>query len=332
MGPPITNHDFNTYPRVNFRSEYDAAELKRFYESFMKVNFPIEDELDPLEVWEDVLDPEKKDPDDEMAVHMHVVVVYEPSPPSTPASERAIVGGVVFEYYKMSNCCLMSYFAVAEAYRGAGLGRWLVATAHQTCVEEADAWKRSVTPGDDAPATAEGWLRRVSRLPDTARFNALVAEVAGMCTDEEVRALAELMAAGHDVSASLSLFFAETNAEGVDDGVLDPKIRHRVLHKLGFNALEFSYIQPPLSDTQQPCYDLLLATLARAPATPPPTVPALLVKAFLLDFAVSVYGCVASFTDAGWWKQIAADLAARGGIVPQIGSPPWEHRTVRSDA
>lgn len=43
------------------------------------------------------------------------------------------------------------------------------------------------------------------------------------------------------------LYFAETNAIGVEDGVMDPVIRHSVLKRIGFVALDFFYIQPPVS-------------------------------------------------------------------------------------
>ena len=315
---------FDDFERVDFRETYDAAELSRFYHDFMRVNFPIDDELDPLEVWEDVLDPAKVDgPLSALPVYLHVVVVYSPDPVG-PGEPKKIAGGVVFEYYRMSNACLMSYFAVAPEFRRAGMGRWLVAHAYETCRREAEALRNS---------GGKTWLERVSRLaPRDEESTRLLAEAAALCTADDLAALDALEAEGHDVSASLGLLFAETNAEGVEDGILCPKVRHGLLNRTGFEALQFGYIQPPLSDTQGACYDLLLLTLQGPPAAAPPRTPSVLVKLFLADFAVSVYGCVAAFADESWWKQMYAELNASGGVVRRTARPPWAHRTTKPAA
>jgi len=60
----------------------------------------------------------------------------------------------------------------------------------------------------------------------------------------------------------LSALFLETNdATKVDaeKDVMDPLVRHKILNRLGFSILGFSYVQPALSPEQQKCVDLLLA-------------------------------------------------------------------------
>ena len=48
---------------------------------------------------------------------------------------------------------------------------------------------------------------------------------------------------GHDHCSSI---LAETNAPGVSDGIMVATERHRVLAHLGFQQVDFPYIQPPL--------------------------------------------------------------------------------------
>lgn len=73
---------------------------------------------------------------------------------------------------------------------------------------------------------------------------------------------------GRDRTPVTSYFFAETNAEGVEDGVMTSRMRHRIMQKLGFCMVDFAYIQPPLSEEQSPCSELLLLVYS-----PPSEVP-----------------------------------------------------------
>jgi len=54
------------------------------------------------------------------------------------------------------------------------------------------------------------------------------------------------------------LFLAETNGLGVEDGVMKSADRHRVMYGLGMGHLDCAYIQPPLAEGKEPCYDLIL--------------------------------------------------------------------------
>eukprot|EP00928_Gymnodinium_smaydae_P041557 TRINITY_DN28108_c0_g1_i2.p1 TRINITY_DN28108_c0_g1~~TRINITY_DN28108_c0_g1_i2.p1 ORF type:complete len:475 (-),score=27.48 TRINITY_DN28108_c0_g1_i2:370-1794(-) len=56
----------------------------------------------------------------------------------------------------------------------------------------------------------------------------------------------------------LTAVFAETHCADVEDGIMDPRERQEVLAALGFRCLQFDYIQPPLSDHQEPCGGLRL--------------------------------------------------------------------------
>jgi len=62
--------------------------------------------------------------------------------------------------------------------------------------------------------------------------------------------------------SGLSALFLETNDAtkvSAEKDVMDPLVRHKILQRLGFSILEFTYVQPALSEGQQKCTDLLLA-------------------------------------------------------------------------
>eukprot|EP01100_Stratorugosa_tubuloviscum_P006496 TRINITY_DN2801_c0_g3_i2.p1 TRINITY_DN2801_c0_g3~~TRINITY_DN2801_c0_g3_i2.p1 ORF type:complete len:305 (-),score=141.69 TRINITY_DN2801_c0_g3_i2:90-938(-) len=60
------------------------------------------------------------------------------------------------------------------------------------------------------------------------------------------------------------VIFAETNSPDLvspEQDVMAPRIRCKVLHKMGFSLVNFNYIQPPLSENQSAAYNLLLIAL-----------------------------------------------------------------------
>jgi len=62
--------------------------------------------------------------------------------------------------------------------------------------------------------------------------------------------------------AGCNAVFLETNdAEKVkaEEDCMDPLVRHKILNKLGFRILDFTYVQPALSPTQAKCSNLLFA-------------------------------------------------------------------------
>jgi GNAT superfamily N-acetyltransferase len=102
---------------IDMRDSLDHELLSRFYDEIMIPNFPLEDELDDLELWFDALTPEAKANHDLPKLH---VVIW------TDIKTGIIAGGHVVEYYPRSTCGLISYFAVSSDYRGLGLGRRLI--------------------------------------------------------------------------------------------------------------------------------------------------------------------------------------------------------------
>lgn len=61
--------------------------------------------------------------------------------------------------------------------------------------------------------------------------------------------------------SDIKALFAESNSDKVDESkdVMNPKLRRKILNKLGFFYLNFDYIQPALSEESQKCKNLLLA-------------------------------------------------------------------------
>jgi N-acetylglutamate synthase-like GNAT family acetyltransferase len=59
----------------------------------------------------------------------------------------------------------------------------------------------------------------------------------------------------------LKALFAESNSDKVSESedVMNPKLRRQILNRLGFQYLDFDYIQPPLTKNSNKCRDLMLA-------------------------------------------------------------------------
>jgi len=90
------------------------------------------------------------------------------------------------------------------------------------------------------------------------------------------------------------VIFAETNATGVEDGVMPSTVRHKIMQRLGMGHIGVEYIQPPLDEGKEECYDLLLIGLTDSPAIKKDgqkySVPAEPIKAFLHEFAAGCFG------------------------------------------
>eukprot|EP01062_Namystynia_karyoxenos_P029006 TRINITY_DN21869_c0_g2_i1.p1 TRINITY_DN21869_c0_g2~~TRINITY_DN21869_c0_g2_i1.p1 ORF type:complete len:365 (+),score=122.13 TRINITY_DN21869_c0_g2_i1:71-1096(+) len=328
--------DFDQFPVRQLREQYDGPLLRRFHGTFMRQMFPIEEELDPVAAWEEALDPEQAPPADEQPVQLHILVVFDP--PADGAAEvdpatAPFAGGVVHEYYAASNTGLMSYFAVSERWRRCGMARWLLAHVSAGLAEQAR--RRSPAPSACGGCDALEWLRAVSRVAEKAPRALPQAgpEVfASLFSAEEAASAADHPYGGTGVP----LLLAETNALGVEDGVMDPAVRHRVMERVGFRALPFGYVQPPLATGMAPCYDLLL--LAHQPADGPPLngVPVAQLRLFLAAFALSVSCSVSDFTGTEWWqamdKSLRAVATASGEVAVDATAAPWRHRTERPPA
>jgi GNAT superfamily N-acetyltransferase len=131
-----------------------------------------------------------------------------------------------------------------------------------------------------------------------------------------------------------NLVLAETNAHWVDDGVMDPTLRHALLAHLGFKHIAFPYIQPPLSPDKtqfSEVRDLLLLQYAGpwcggayAAAV---AVPCDSILEHIHAFARSVHLEPADYQQEPWFLE----MQARAGSLADLKVLPWISETC-SDA
>jgi len=222
---------------VNLRESYSEALLSRFYNDLMKKNFPIEDELEPLETWISKIDPAQASKLHANDYIFNVLLALDPTNKIAGTDDEVIAGGIVFEYYKQSNCALITYFVVETEYRRGGLVKLLIQRA--------------------LPILNQASLKNVNK--------------------------------------SCDLILAETNATGVEDGVMESTVRHKIMQRLGFMELKFEYTQPPLDEEMDPVFDLLLICHELSPAIitrkdGKKVVPVEKITGFLNDFAHACVG------------------------------------------
>ena len=164
-----------------------------------------------------------------------------------------------------------------------------------------------------------------SRAPDHAAPREGVLPAVAGCLEEGDCQWASDVAVG---AAPFFALFAETNARGVEDGIMDVAVRHRVMHGLGFRMLDFEYIQPPLGESQGACYDLLLLALSHdgfpvaGEAPGALSIPRWQLILFLFDYALSCEE-TCDFVEKDYWRQMV------GSIAPTLPlcSLPWDRKT-----
>jgi hypothetical protein len=296
---------------VNLRYDWNETLLSYFYENCMKKYFPIEEELDPVEVWIENMKPENRNKESHLLLpDMHICIAFD-----NRLRERnnenipKIVAATVFEYYKLSNCGLLSYFLVSEEYRESGMGNFMVNYSFQILKQiSIEYCQKEYT---------EKLVKGIEKLEDES-------------SREYFTKARELK---QKPNSQLVPFFAETNAWGVDDGVMPAAKRHEIMRRIGFRMLDFDYIQPPLSLEKDPCPDLLLLVLdvpelPMSPLNSRKYVDSDVIRVFLLEFGYSVFENM-HFIEENFFQHMMIDLAARG---PQLylsdkNDIPWTRRT-----
>lgn len=116
---------------VDLWEDYDEDLLTNFYHHLMVPNFPIKDELEPLDLWLKLLSPswrESTEADNDIKtlsvpeIHVILAIKFEGEVPF-------IGGGIVAEYYSTTNCGILTYLVVHKRTRGQGLASKLVSRA-----------------------------------------------------------------------------------------------------------------------------------------------------------------------------------------------------------
>lgn len=215
---------------INLKEDYDYDLLEDFYYRIMKPNFPLEEELDSLENFDRNLRSES-------FLDTEIAVLFD-------EHTQMVAGGVIYDYYNVSNVGLLSYFCIDQRdarYRGMGLGKFLVQYAYQRCQAVARAFNKS----KDGRNFRKQFLKQL--------FNH---------DPKTLKVLKQIFKRKYFMNNStkndMFAFLAETNKLGVHDGVLESDVRHRILNSIGFRFLDCEYVQPPLYETLPPCYDLIL--------------------------------------------------------------------------
>jgi GNAT superfamily N-acetyltransferase len=313
---------------IDLRDTYNESEetrelLVQFYNDIMKKYFPIEDELDPLDVWESGLSSEHP-----LLPELHVCIALDTRKNENNNGYR-IAGGSMFEYYKMSNLTLLSYFVVTDDYQNLGLGRVFVEQAYHISKQIAHKHKEK----NHRTTTVTNILNRVNEQLKLAE------EEKGFVIDkelqEEYKFVCEYLriVLNDPIPDEFFTFVAETNAVGVSDGVMESEGRHGIMNRIGFKLLDFEYIQPPLSEDQNPCADLLLLILHvnELPFDKERDknyIPTCQMKCFMLEFLFSVFQHIEGKND-DYYNHVLQDLDTRGkrlyiDIKTEI---PWLRRT-----
>jgi len=123
----ISPFDGLDFLQVNTAQNFDKDLISRFYNGLMKTNFPIADELEPVEVWHQQLDPSFQSSQEARRYVMNQIVAIDKT--KRAGDHNIIAGGISFEYYKEGNTALVTYFVVDPAYRRVGLVRELLRQA-----------------------------------------------------------------------------------------------------------------------------------------------------------------------------------------------------------
>eukprot|EP00002_Diphylleia_rotans_P010740 TRINITY_DN2129_c0_g4_i2.p1 TRINITY_DN2129_c0_g4~~TRINITY_DN2129_c0_g4_i2.p1 ORF type:complete len:195 (-),score=40.32 TRINITY_DN2129_c0_g4_i2:595-1179(-) len=101
---------------VDLRVNFSAELLHSFYEECVVPSFGMfKDELESEADWRDrLLEDEQK-----ARFLLHIVLAVH-------KETRVAMGGLVFEYYKQSNCGLYTYAAASPNYRGKGFAKFFI--------------------------------------------------------------------------------------------------------------------------------------------------------------------------------------------------------------
>lgn len=295
---------------INLRHNYDEDLLCHFHEYTMKKFFPIEDELDPVDVWINNMKPENQSlPSHQLLPEMHICIAFDTTKKDAKNGKLDMIcAAIVFEYYRMSGCALLSYLMVEEDYRSLGLGRYMVNHAYSSL--------------ETLHLSYDGYAQRI--LDANMRSLERV-----YC--EQVNKLCEMRATTERYPSKFFAFFAETNAWEVSDGVLPSEKRHEILRRMGFRLLDFDYLQFPLSESQEPCEDLILLAFnsENAPRHNDETkyIPTQLMRVFFLEFGYSVFENF-DFVNEDYFKFVMNDLNGRGEYLYLWDNCPlWKRKT-----
>jgi len=283
------------------RDTYDEDLLLRFYNGLMKTNFPIGDELEAVENWVEGLNPKTRSTLHPKSFVLDVVLamIKGTEPEDTPAS---LGDGVKGEDYKAEN-----------NHPGA------------IAAEKKHTDRRTISGGIVFEYYKASSCALVTYFVVDARYRKQ-----GVVKILLKRALSGLTrTAKEHGKEGCQIIFAETNATGVEDGVMPSVVRHKIMQKLGMGHVGCQYIQPPLDEGKEECYDLILIAYLESPAIKKEgknlSLPVEPVVAFLQEFAHGCHGFEVdskNFVDLPYYQHLFKQFASLKSITvnPEL---PW---------
>lgn len=332
-----------TFKFLSLRDNFSLTLLTKIYNEIMIPNFPIESELDPMEVWINNLTHKGGRI---FVPLMHIMVAYEIDE-SNEMKDENIAGISVFEYYEMSQCALLTYFVVGEKYRKYGLGKTLVYQAYEFCKYDlyakgkANRWealnnslkhvKNWNSSSDDSSTIVQLTKTQKGQFQFAQQFIDLWLENAQIkANDPELKKIL-------DGEEDEFYFFAETNAIGVHDGVMPSEQRHKIMRNIGFCVIDYEYIQPPVATDEDAMYcdDLLLLSLevendrCKIKSTEPIRhVPKFKLKCWIMEMLYTVFRELYPQMFADYFQYQWQDLDSRGARIPiYTDLEKWKRRT-----
>jgi len=228
----------STLDFISLRDHYDEELLARFYNGLMKTNFPIEDELEELSNWNKKLDPKLRSA---LSPHAFVLDVILALIKNTEPDHHPAATG---------HTGPTEHYAAESTHPGA-----LAPVASKS-----DG--RTISGGIVFEYYKESGCALITYFVVDARYRKQ-----GVVKYLISRALQKLQqTAKEHKRENVEIAFAETNATGVEDGVMPSTVRHKIMQRLGFAHVGCEYIQPPLDEGKSESYDLVLIALLESPA------------------------------------------------------------------
>jgi len=254
---------------ISLRDSYDEGLLHRFYSGLMKTNFPIEDELEAVDNWVEKLNPKTRTGLHPKAFILDVLlaIIKNTEPDGNPA---ALGGNITSESFKAENNH--------------------PAAIRDSKEDHAKTDRRTISGGIVFEYYKESSCALITYFVVDARYRKQ-----GVVKILVKRAIESLQkTAKENGKDACRVIFAETNASGVEDGVMPSAVRHKIMQKLSFAHVNIQYIQPPLDEGKEECYDLLLIAQLESAAIKKEgkayVLPVEPVKAFLQEFAHGCHG------------------------------------------
>lgn len=282
---------------INLRDEYDFNLLEDFYYRIMKPNFPMEEELDSLENFDRNLRSDS-------FLDNEIAVLFD-------ERTQMVAGGVIYDYYSVSNVGLLSYFCIDQRdarYRGMGLGKFLVQYAFLRCQSRA----RNFNKSKEARTFRKAMLKQLFNHDSKSLTN--------------LKKIFKKKYFQQDATKNdMFAFLAETNKLGVSDGVLESDLRHKILSSIGFRFLDVVYVQPPLYENLAPCFDLILLAYKDSVHSSNHTleIPRELILSYMTEAAYAVSETKPfDYRDESYFK-IVEDKLLSGPDTYELLEMPW---------